>query len=432
MRIRPTCFVVMPYGKREVENVEVDFDAIFDRFFCPAVEAAGFKIVRSDREVASGVIVPRMFELLHGSDLVIADLTYQNPNVYYELGVRHALKPRGTLLIRRTGGDFGVRVLPNTSRGAVADTAFDIKGVTTLPYELSDATLPAAIQTLRTYVERVAAAVNTDSPAFLHLEGLRVSVGSPRAHARDDATYEVLSDSGEPTGRFVGYRSGDIKELCNERAVDFWVNSENVLMQMARVYERSVSATIRHLGSLQRDPCLPGFDDTIANDLLRQLGTRYVVDQGEVLVTTSGALRASHGVKAILHAAVVTGAPGRDFQAIPEDALVETTQTVMTTARALVRSGKPELAGRSLIMPLFATGRGRVDPFRTTERMLQVVVQDLCYSAAHSAANAPDIYVALFSTFTKDHVSLMRRLLEGLTEAGAIRRVDGDAPATSA
>ena len=421
----------MPYGKREVEDVEVNFDAIFDGYLCPAVDAAGFEILRSDREVASGVIMPRVFASLYNADLVIADLTYQNPNVYYELGVRHALKPRGTLLIRRTGGDFGIRVLPEKSRGAVADTAFDIKGVTTLSYVLSDANLAAAIEALRTQIVRVASAVNTDSPAFLYLEGLRVTVGAPRAHARDDATYEVLSDSGQPTGRFVGYRSGDIKELRNERAVDFWVNSENVLMRMARIDERSVSSTIRYLGALQPDPNAPGFDDTIANDLLRQLGTRHEADQGEVLVTTSGALRASHGVKAILHAAVVTGAPGRDFQPIPEDALVETTRAVMETARSLVRSGKPELAGRSIMMPLFGTGRGRVDPFRTTERMLHEVVQDLCYSAAHSAPDAPDIFVALFSTFTKDHASLMRRLLDGLVEAGALRRADGTVPTAS-
>lgn len=428
MRILPSCFVVMPYGKRDVEGVEVDFDAIFDGYLSPAVEAAGFEIVRSDREVASGIIMPRVFASLYNADLVIADLTYQNPNVYYELGVRHALKPRGTLLLRRTGGDFAVRPLPEARRGATADTAFDIKGVTTLSYELTTAALPAAIEALRSQIERVASAVNTDSPAFLYLEGLRVSVGSPRAHSRDDATYEVLSDSGQPTGRYIGYRSGDLKELCDERAVDFWVNSENVLMQMARIYERSVSATIRYLGALQPDPSSPGFDDTIATDLLRQLGSRHAVDQGEVLVTTSGRLRKTHGVKAILHVAVVTGAPGRDFQPIPDDGLVEATRSVLTTARRLVRSGNPELSGRSVIMPLFATGRGRVDPFRTTERMVQEVVQDLCYSAARSAAGVPDIFIALFSTFTRDHVSLMRRLLDGLVDAGALRRLEGDVP----
>lgn len=421
MRPLPTCFVVMPYGIRSVEDVEVDFDKIFVNYIAPAAQAAGFAVVRSDREVASGVIMPRLFASIFGAELVIADITYQNPNVYYELGVRHALRAQGTLLIRRTGGDFAVRRPKTRRRGAISDTAFDIKGVTIYSYELTQDALPAAIDALTQQIERVANAVNPDSPAFLYLEGLRVVTGSPRAHARDDRTYEVLDDAARPTGRFVGYRSGDMKELRDERAVDFWVNSENVLMQMARIYERSVSSTIRYLGARQPDPTAPGFEDTIAADLARQMGNRNAINQGEVLVTTSGRLRDTHGVKAILHAAVVTGAPGRGFQPIADDLLVETLRNVLATARKLVRSGDQATAGRSLIMPLFGTGQGRLDPIRTTERLLQETIQDLAYHAA--ASTNPDLTTVLFSAFTKDHVSLMHRLLEQWADQGLLSRI---------
>jgi hypothetical protein len=134
---KPTCFVVMPYGKRPVERVEVDFDVIYDQLIEPAARSAGFEVVRSDREAASGVIMPRMFSSIYSADLVIADLTYQNPNVYYELGVRHALRAQGTLLIRRTGGDLGTRPLGALEQGATAATAFDIKDVTIWPYQPS-------------------------------------------------------------------------------------------------------------------------------------------------------------------------------------------------------------------------------------------------------------------------------------------------------
>ncbi len=92
MRKQPTCFVVMPYGRRPVEDCEIDFDVVFDQFICPAARVAGFEVVRSDREVASGVIMPRALSSIYNADLVVADVTYQNPNVYYELGVRHALR----------------------------------------------------------------------------------------------------------------------------------------------------------------------------------------------------------------------------------------------------------------------------------------------------------------------------------------------------
>jgi hypothetical protein len=424
MRSLPTCFVVMPYGKRPVADVEVDFDAIFDGYIKPAATAAGFAVVRSDRDVASGVVMPRLFQSIYGAELVIADLTYQNPNVYYELGVRHALRAQGTLLIRRGAGDYAIRQLGPRRRGASSDTAFDIKGVTIFLYRLEKDNLQEAIDGLQQRIERVANAVNTDSPAFLYLEQLRVVTGSPRAYAREDRTYEILGDVGQPTGRFVGYRSGDLKELRDERAVDFWVNSENVLMQMARIYERSVSSTIRYLGAYQPDPTAPGFDDTIAVDLLRTLGSRHAVNQGEVLVTTSGRLRETHGVKAVLHAAVVTGAPGRGFQPIADDLLVETTREVLTTTRKLIRSGDPKTAGRSLIMPLFGTGQGRLEPVKTTERLLRETIQDLAYHAAASAN--PDLTTVLFSAFTKDHVSLMDRLFEGWVEQGALRRAEAD------
>ena len=77
----------MPYGKRPVEDLEIDFDVIFDEYIFPAARFAGFEVTRSDREMASGVIMPHLFSSIYGADLVIADLTYQNPNVYYELGV---------------------------------------------------------------------------------------------------------------------------------------------------------------------------------------------------------------------------------------------------------------------------------------------------------------------------------------------------------
>lgn len=415
----------MPYGRRQVDNIELDFDAIFDQFIQPAADQAGFDVIRGDREAASGVIMPRIFQSIHGADLVIAEVTYQNPNVYYELGVRHALRAQGTLLIRRIGGDFAATLTGRRKRGAVADTAFDIKGVTVYGYQFDSAELDTAVVGLRRQIERVASAVAADSPAFLYLEGLRVVTGSPRAHARDDRTYELLDDSGRPSGRFIGYRSGDLKDLRDERAVDYWVNSENVLMQMARIYERSVSSTIRYLGARQPDPAAADFDDTIAAELARQLGRRHAVEAGEVVVTTSGRLRDTHGVKAILHAAVVTGTPGRGFQPIADDLLVETTRNVLAAACELARGGDPALIGRSLVMPLFGTGQARLNPVDITERLLRESIQELSYRSR--ATNGHGLAAVLFSAFTKDHVTLMRRLLDHWTERGELRVAGPDA-----
>jgi hypothetical protein len=418
----------MPYGKRPVGDVEVDFDVVFDEFIAPAGDAAGFEVIRSDRDQASGVIMPRVFSSIYTADLVIADLTYQNPNVYYELGVRHALRPRGTLLIRRTGGDVGAEPLGPRKRGAPAETAFDIKDVTIWSYELRRRGLKTAIDDLRTRMQRVAASVAPDSPAFLSLAGLKVMIGPPRAHARDDRRYEILDETGRPLARWVGYRSGDIKELRDERAVDFWVNSENVFMQMARPEERSVSSTIRFLGAYQPDPNAPDFDDTIASALSRQLGNRNAVNPGEVLVTTSGKLRETHGVKAIVHAAVVTSARGRGFEAIADDLLIETTRTVIRTVRHLIRTGGAEMAGESVILPLFGTGQGRSDPFRLADRFVDEAIQDLTYHAGIFDPGTPDVKAVLFSAFTEEHVKCLQRVFENLVEHRSLRLATGSRP----
>jgi tetratricopeptide (TPR) repeat protein len=89
-------FVVMPYGTKE----EIDFNRVYGDFIKPALEAAGFEVFRADEEMRAGDIRTDMFQELLLSDLVVADLSIDNPNVWYELGVRHALRARGVIGIR--------------------------------------------------------------------------------------------------------------------------------------------------------------------------------------------------------------------------------------------------------------------------------------------------------------------------------------------
>ena len=96
-------------------------------------------------------------------------------------------------------------------------------------------------------------------------------------------------------------------------------------MQMARMFERSVSSTIRYHGAIDPEFTSPTFEDTIQDALDEQMRRRdsHVVEEGEVLVTTSGRLRESHGVKAILHAATVTGKACDGFESISDARLVD-------------------------------------------------------------------------------------------------------------
>lgn len=94
------CFVAMPYGKRAFASgePEIDFDAVYEMLKA-AIEAEGLECVRADFEVTGGFVHKPMFERLIVAELVVVDLTFANPNVVYELGVRHGASVGATLLV---------------------------------------------------------------------------------------------------------------------------------------------------------------------------------------------------------------------------------------------------------------------------------------------------------------------------------------------
>ncbi len=94
-------FVAMPFGKKTgPDGTVIDFNAVYEKLLKPAIEAAGLEVFRADEEQAAGDIKTDMFQELLIADLVVADLTLDNPNVWYELGVRHALRARGVVLVQ--------------------------------------------------------------------------------------------------------------------------------------------------------------------------------------------------------------------------------------------------------------------------------------------------------------------------------------------
>jgi tetratricopeptide (TPR) repeat protein len=100
MSTKVHAFVVMPFGsKPDAEGHLIHFDRVYTDYIRPALVAAGFEVFRADEETSAGEIRKDMFQELLMADLVVADITINNPNVWYELGVRHALRARGVVLI---------------------------------------------------------------------------------------------------------------------------------------------------------------------------------------------------------------------------------------------------------------------------------------------------------------------------------------------
>lgn len=96
----PLCFVLMPFGRKPaISGKMIDFDAVYRDLIAPAIKAAELEPLRADEEMAGGIIHKPMFERLILCEYAVADLTTANANVFYELGLRHAVRPASTVLL---------------------------------------------------------------------------------------------------------------------------------------------------------------------------------------------------------------------------------------------------------------------------------------------------------------------------------------------
>ncbi len=95
------CFVIMGFGKKTdfATGRILDLNKSYKLLIKPVVESKGLTCIRADEILHSGSIDYQMYKELYNADLVIADISTANVNAFYELGIRHALKKRCTIVI---------------------------------------------------------------------------------------------------------------------------------------------------------------------------------------------------------------------------------------------------------------------------------------------------------------------------------------------
>jgi len=156
--MKPLVFVAMPFGLKwdVTHSFQIDFDHVYERGIKPAVDLEELEVIRADEEQGGGVIHLPMFERLLLAEIAIVDVTNQNANVFYELGIRHAARPRSTIIV--TANE---KSLP-----------FDIALLRAVPYRLEDGRLSgeAAAQLVDAIRAQLKAALKErdvqDSPLF--------------------------------------------------------------------------------------------------------------------------------------------------------------------------------------------------------------------------------------------------------------------------
>jgi hypothetical protein len=156
----PLCFVLMPFGQKPAAGgATINFDAVYHEMISPAITEAGLEPLRADEEMTGGVIHKPMFERLILCEFAVADLTTANANVFYELGVRHSVRPWSTILLFAAGG---------------TQLPFDVAPLRAIPYRLSPDGKPTDTAEVRAAITaRLVEARNasTDSPIFQLVEG---------------------------------------------------------------------------------------------------------------------------------------------------------------------------------------------------------------------------------------------------------------------
>jgi hypothetical protein len=109
-----SCFVVMPF---------VDpHGSYYDKIYKPAIEKAGLKAIRADNEIfGAGKIMDQVWSGIRAARVLVAELTTRNPNVFYELGLAHALQKPVVLVSSNE-----------------EDVPFDLKHIRVIYYDVND------------------------------------------------------------------------------------------------------------------------------------------------------------------------------------------------------------------------------------------------------------------------------------------------------
>jgi O-acetyl-ADP-ribose deacetylase (regulator of RNase III) len=290
-----------------------------------------------------------MLEDIFSARAAIVDTSTLNPNVFYELGVRHALRRSVTVLIRKKG----------------TPSPFNILGLRSIEYDTSPRAAEIAIADIAAALTAaLEAPTNVDSLVYEVLDDLAPPQRLPRPVTRFQEFRFPLP--GRP-GAVLALVTGDREDLA---VADIWVSSENTDMQMDAYYGKSTSATIRYLGA-EKDPVGRVVKDTIGEELGLCTGGNPV-DPATVVVTGSGAL-AGNGVKQIYHVATVRGEPRSGYRPVAQ--LDRCVKNALRRARGGVHS--------SMLFPIFGTGPGGGDLRTHAEICFRAAAEYLAANPGH-------------------------------------------------
>jgi O-acetyl-ADP-ribose deacetylase (regulator of RNase III) len=292
--------------------------------------------------------------MLSAAPLAIVDVSGGDQTAFYTLGVREALTPGATLAAHL--GEEPAWTLgawrPNFVR-------IDAESAGAAVGEAMEAVLNAGLK---------------DWPNAIRRNGVAVSLAEPEAQlgAGETGLWRFPQSSSGDGQLLIGVKCGDIRRVND---VDVWVNSENNLMQMARPWEKSISAYLRRTGSRWTGLAKSRFDDALGVALARAAAERGQFEIGDVVITPAPSrtdLADLNHVKAVAHvAAVQPRADGKGFETGGDVRLCVT--TVLDDVARFAKNRK-ERDCRTILFPLLGTGDAGAPPEIVASEMVSAIV----------------------------------------------------------
>src|SRR5262245_2966362 len=236
----PNCFVAMGFGEKTAFYLGkkkprvLDLDKTYENIIKPAVTAAGLECVRADEIQHSTVIDLPMYQQLLDADVVVADISTSNANAIYELGVRHALRPRTTIVMAEKEFAF----------------PFDISHLSIIRYEHLGSDIGASeaknvTKVLTGKLQAVLATPEVDSPVFIFLPKLVLQ--RPDAKLAERAARAAAPPEAPPPGpSLADLRKAFEEAKLNAKTAQGWLTVVQRL-QDSRKLEPSDPFVVQHL-----------------------------------------------------------------------------------------------------------------------------------------------------------------------------------------
>lgn len=198
--MKKECFLICPIGEKGSPDRKRS-DTLLKHILSPVFDEEGYESVRADKMAKSGMITTQIINKIINVPLVIADLTNSNPNVFYELALRHSVNLPYIQLIDHT------QKIP-----------FDVSGIRTIHYNLND--LDSVEQTkeeISAQIQDIKTGHKPDSPISLAIKSEALGIPSNTLEVFLDKFWNIEDDLNGMKESFYSFRE------------DFQYNVENAV-----------------------------------------------------------------------------------------------------------------------------------------------------------------------------------------------------------